>query len=106
MNLLLVRDHKLRTNWNHVTGWNVSSRQRLNLALAIGKQHCWFSVRTFALSDHLGRESRHGVDLLLHGDTLFDVLELNHAGNVSDDRIRIGIPLSEHIALFDLTALF
>jgi hypothetical protein len=55
--------------------------------------------------DDEARETRDFVDFLVHCEALDDVLEAHRAQVLGEDRERVGIPLDERLADFDLLAV-
>ena len=50
---------------------------------------------SFDSTDHLGGEAGELVHLLLHGDALDDVAELDLAAHLREDRVGEGVPLEQ-----------
>src|SRR5437867_1387242 len=62
-------------------------------------------VDVLGVDDHLGREARALVELLLHGDALEDVAELHHARRFGEDRDGVRVPLGDHLSALHLLAV-
>src|SRR5204863_29603 len=62
-------------------------------------------VDVLGVDDHLGREPRALVELLLHGDAFEDVAELHHPRTLGEDRDGVRVPLRDHLATLHLLAV-
>src|SRR5213592_3333379 len=62
-------------------------------------------VDVLGVDDHLGREPRALVELLLHGDAFEDGAELHHPRTLGEDRDGVRVPLRDHLATLHLLAV-
>src|SRR5207248_1788591 len=68
-------------------------------------RHARALVDVLGVDDHLGREARPLVELLLHGDAFEDVAELHRARRLGEDRDGVRVPLGDHLAALHLLAV-
>ena len=105
LDLVAVGDDQVGADREHVPRNAVRAFDLERIALAVGDEDLRTLVGGLGLHDDLVRKTGHAVELLLHRDAFFDVLELHDARSFGDDRSGIRIPLGHELALFDRVAV-